>query len=67
LGGLHGAKCRKLRGIQLLPANLPVCLGDFFVDALVFEFMGLAIIGLCVVVLMVPCARRPSERRVRDV
>jgi hypothetical protein len=42
-------------------------LGDFFVDALVFEFMGLAIIGLCVVVLVVPCARRPSERHARDV
>jgi len=37
------------------------------VDALVFEFMGLAVVGLCVIVLMVPSARRPSERRVRDL
>jgi hypothetical protein len=35
------------------------------VDALVFEFMGLAMIALCVVVLAVPSQRRPS-RRVRD-
>jgi beta-lactamase regulating signal transducer with metallopeptidase domain len=35
------------------------------VDALVFEFMGLAMIALCVVVLAVPFQRRPS-RRVRD-
>jgi hypothetical protein len=39
-------------------------LGDFKVDALVFEFMGLAMLGLCVIVLAVPAARRPSDRRV---
>jgi len=32
------------------------------VDALVFEFMGLAMIGLCVIALAVPSARRPSGR-----
>ena len=31
-------------------------------DALVFEFMGLAMLALCVVVIAVPSARRPSER-----
>jgi hypothetical protein len=35
------------------------------VDALVFEFMGLAMIGLCVIVLAVP-SRRPSARRLGD-
>jgi hypothetical protein len=35
------------------------------VDALVFEFMGLAMLGLCVIVLAVPTGRRPA-RRVRD-
>jgi hypothetical protein len=30
------------------------------VDALVFEFMGLAMIALCVGVLAVPAQRRPS-------
>jgi hypothetical protein len=36
------------------------------VDALVFEFLGLAIIALCVIVLMVPSTRRPSGRQLRD-
>jgi hypothetical protein len=35
------------------------------VDALVFEFMGLAMLALCLVVLAVP-ARRPRGRRVSD-
>jgi hypothetical protein len=34
-------------------------------DALVFEFMGLAMVGLCVVVLALPY-RRPSGRRLSD-
>jgi hypothetical protein len=34
-------------------------------DALVFEFMGLAILALCVVVLVVPAQRRPA-RHARD-
>ena len=37
-------------------------LGDFVVDALVFEFMGLAMLGLCVVVLAVPSGRQSSGR-----
>jgi hypothetical protein len=36
------------------------------VDALVFEFMGLAILALCVVVLAVPAARRPTGRPASD-
>jgi hypothetical protein len=35
------------------------------VDALVFEFMGLAMIALCVIVLAVP-SRRPYGRRLSD-
>jgi hypothetical protein len=31
------------------------------VDALVFEFMGLAMLALCVIVLAVPSGRRPSQ------
>jgi hypothetical protein len=38
---------------------------EIAVDALVFEFMGLAMIGLCVIVLAVP-SHRPSSRRLRD-
>jgi hypothetical protein len=36
------------------------------VDALVFEFMGPAIIGLCVIVLVVPSSRRQTSRQLRD-
>jgi hypothetical protein len=32
------------------------------VDALVFEFMGLAMIALCLIVLAVPAGRRSSGR-----
>jgi hypothetical protein len=35
------------------------------VDALVFEFMGLVMLALCVVVLAVPSGARPA-RRIRD-
>jgi hypothetical protein len=31
------------------------------VDALVFEFMGLAMLALCVVVLAVPSQRSPAQ------
>jgi hypothetical protein len=34
-------------------------------DVLVFEFMGLAMLALCIIVLAVPGQRRPS-RRVSD-
>jgi hypothetical protein len=37
-------------------------LGDIAVDALVFEFIGLAMVGLCIIVLAVPAERRPSRR-----
>jgi len=37
-------------------------LGDIAVDALVFEFMGLVMLALCVVVLAVPSCPRPSRR-----
>jgi hypothetical protein len=30
-------------------------------DALVFEFMGLAMLALCVVVLAIPSQRRPGR------
>jgi hypothetical protein len=39
--------------------------GGIAVDALVFEFMGLAMLGLCIVVLAVP-SRRPPARYTRD-
>jgi len=36
------------------------------VDALVFEFMGLAMLALCVVVLDVPSRRPPTARHIRE-
>jgi hypothetical protein len=39
--------------------------GGISVDALVFEFMGLAMLALCIVVLAVPSQRR-SARRMSD-
>ena len=39
--------------------------GTLVWDALVFEFMGLAMLALCVVVLAVP-SQRPRSRHVRD-
>jgi hypothetical protein len=41
-------------------------LGRLIVDALVFEFMGLAMLALCVIVLAVPAARRPVGRLTSD-
>src|SRR5580692_3486344 len=52
LGGAHVASLHKLRSAQSLPGKSIGLFGDFDVDALVFEFMGLAIIGLCVIVLV---------------
>ena len=40
--------------------------GGIAVDALVFEFMGLALLALCVIVLAVPSSRRSSARHIRD-
>ena len=36
--------------------------GDFAVDLLVFEFLGLAMVGMCLVVVALPCARKSSGR-----
>jgi hypothetical protein len=39
--------------------------GIIVLDGLVFEFMGLAVLALCVVVLAIPSQRRPG-RHARD-
>jgi hypothetical protein len=41
--------------------SLTAGLGGIVVNALVFEFMGLAMLALCVVVLAVPSGRRPAR------
>jgi hypothetical protein len=55
----------QLRFGQSAPTKLVPLLGDFIVDALVFEFMGLAMLGLCVIVLAVPSGRQ-AARRIRN-
>ena len=37
-------------------------LRDFAVDLLVIEFLGLALVGMCLIVVAVPCARKSSHR-----
>jgi hypothetical protein len=32
------------------------------VDLLVVEFLGLALVAMCVVVVALPCARKPTRR-----
>jgi hypothetical protein len=49
----------------LLPHKSIGLLGRIAVNALVFEFMGLAMLALFVVVLAVP-SRRPPARHIRD-
>ena len=31
-------------------------------DLLVIEFLGLALVAMCVVVVALPCARKPTQR-----
>jgi hypothetical protein len=38
-----------------------IAVSDFTIDAFAFEFMGLMIVALCLVVLAVPSGRRPSK------
>jgi hypothetical protein len=66
LGGVGGARCHKLRSGQSLPDKSIGLFGRFSVDALVFEFMGLAMLALCVIVLLIPSTRRPAGRQLRD-
>ena len=59
------AACQELRNGQLLPYKSTGLSGEKAVDALVFEFIGLAVLALCLVVLAVP-SRRPPAQRIRD-
>jgi len=66
LGAAGSAGSRKLRSGQSLPNKSIGLFGGFSVDALVFEFMGLAMLALCIIVLAMPSTRRPSGRHARD-
>jgi hypothetical protein len=65
--GAAGTACsHKLRSGQSLPNKSIGLFGEFSVDALVFEFTGLAMLALCIIVLAMPSTRQPSGRKVRD-
>ena len=58
-----GARRRqKLRNGQLLTYKSIGLLGEFVMNAFAFEFIGLAMIALCLIVLAIPAGRRPSGR-----
>ena len=62
---IAGAVCAlplNLTNDQSFPDKSIGLLGGIAVaDALVFEFMGLAMLALCIVVLAVPSGRRPAR------
>jgi hypothetical protein len=59
-----GGHRRELRNGQFNPYNSTVLWG-MAVDVLTFEFLGLAMLALCIIVLAVP-SRRPPGRHVSD-
>jgi len=66
LGAAQDAGGPKLRSGQS-PSDKSIGLfGEITVDALVLEFIGLAMVALCVIVLAVPTSRRPSGRHASD-
>jgi hypothetical protein len=62
-----GARHRKLTGDQRLASKSTGLFREIAVDALVFEFIGLAMLALCVIVLAVPSSRRPPGRRIGNI
>ena len=63
-GVADGARRQKLTSDQWLAYKSSGLFREIAVDALVFEFIGLAMIALCVIVLAVPASRRPPGRRI---
>jgi hypothetical protein len=63
----HSARRSALAALRLTkgqcaPDKSNGLVGGIAVDVLVFEFMGLAMLALCLVVLAVPSQRQPSGR-----
>jgi hypothetical protein len=65
-GVADGASREKLTSGQWLHIKSTGLFREIAVDALVFEFMGLAMIALCVIVLAVPSSQRPRGRRIHN-
>ena len=51
-----------LRNDQSFPDKSIGLLGEIIMDAFAFEFIGMAMIALCLIVLAIPSGRRPSGR-----
>jgi hypothetical protein len=63
--GVADGGCRqKLTSDQRLGSKSTGLFREIAVDGLVFEFIGLAMLALCVIVLAVPSSRRPPGRRI---
>jgi len=59
----RGPAPQVLRNAQRVPDKSSGLLGGITVfDALVFEFMGLAMLGLCLIVIATPSRRAPVGR-----
>jgi hypothetical protein len=63
-GAADGARRQKLTSDQRVPYKATGLFREIAVDALVFEFIGLAMVALCVIGLAVPSSRRPTGRRI---
>jgi hypothetical protein len=67
LGTAEALPPDKLSDGQWLPNKAVGLFGGVSVGTLAFEFIGLAILALCLIVLAIPGDRRPSGRQIRDV
>jgi hypothetical protein len=54
-------RSRKLTDPQSTPDKSNGLLGEIAVDAFAFEFIGMVMIALCLVVLAIPSGRRPAK------
>jgi hypothetical protein len=66
-GAASRARRQKLTSDQRVPYKSTGLFREIAVDALVFEFIGLAILALCVIVLAVPSSRRPTGWRIGNI
>ena len=58
---IRSQRFHKLRNGQRDPDKSIVLIEGFVMDAFAFEFIGLAMVALCLIVLAIPAGRRPSR------
>jgi hypothetical protein len=59
---IRSRRFHKLRKGQRDPDKSIALFGGIVMDAFAFEFIGLAMVALCLIVLAIPSGRRPSGR-----